>query len=132
MKPLLAVLTMVALTALACGAAIPQTVRGSGTIVTQAYDVGDFSEIELSTIGDVDLVQGDQESVRVETDDNILPYLQVKVENGRLVLADKGNVLLLPSQSIMYHVTAKTDRCAGGEQLGQHLLRQRDGRSSWP
>lgn len=101
---------VVLLVSLGCSSLAPSTVRGSGKIVSQPFEVHDYSEIELSAIGQVDLVQGEVERVEVEADDNILPYLQVKVENGRLIMADKGNVLLLPSGEIIFRVTAKTIR----------------------
>lgn len=108
MQKLSVVVVILAIAALACSSVVPQGVRGSGNLTTKSFDVGGFSEIELDTIGRVEFVQGEVDSLEVETDDNIMPYVDVRVVNGRLQLSDKGNALLLPSDTIIFRVTAKS------------------------
>lgn len=98
------------LPSLACGvisAAIPTTVEGSGTIVTQKLDVSNFDRVSLNASGDVYIEQGDSESLTVEADDNILPLLNSWVRGSELVLSAKPNVSINPSQPIVYRLTVK-------------------------
>jgi len=58
-----------------------QTV-GSGTVVSQARQVQNFTELAMTTIGDVELTQGSTEGLTIEAEDNILPLLTSTVQNG--------------------------------------------------
>jgi len=83
-------------------------VQGSGNIVAKDFVVQGFSQVELNTIGQVYIEQGDTESLTIETDDNVLPFLEVRVENGKLILREEGNGHnFKPSETITYKVTVK-------------------------
>ncbi|HET6845254.1 MAG TPA: head GIN domain-containing protein [Anaerolineales bacterium] len=107
MKKLSIVTVVLAIAGLACSSIVPQAVRGSGNLTTKTFEVGGFSAVELNTIGRVEFVQGEVASLEVEADDNIMPYVDVRVANGTLQLSDKANALLLPSDTIIFRVTAK-------------------------
>jgi hypothetical protein len=95
---------------LACGTVSTVStnhVRGSGKIVTQTIDVNNFDSVSLEGSGNVYIVQGDSESVTVETDDNILPLLETKVNGHELVLGMKPNQSIDPSKPIVYQLTVK-------------------------
>ena len=81
--------------------------RGSGNIVTQSFDVSGFDQIELNTIGDVHIEQGDSESLTIETDDNILPLLEVQVKDGKLILRAQDGADFAPSNTITFRVTVR-------------------------
>ena len=57
--------------------------RGSGNLITEEYDISDFSEIDVSGSWDVKITQGGY-GVRVEVDDNILEYVKVERRGGTL------------------------------------------------
>jgi Putative auto-transporter adhesin, head GIN domain len=65
--------------------------RGSGNIVTEKRNTGSFSEIKVSSSIDVDVQQGNETSVVVEADDNIVQLIKTNVENGVLVISLKDN-----------------------------------------
>lgn len=73
MKRFTVILLAISLAIVACNISFPSGVQGSGNIVTQFIDVGGFDQVELTTIGNVYIEQGDTESLTIETDDNILP-----------------------------------------------------------
>lgn len=91
----------------ACNVGFPNAVRGSGNIVTQSFDVSGFDQIELDTIGDVHTEQGDSESLTIETDDNILPLLEVVVKDGKLILRAQDGADFAPSNTITFRVTVR-------------------------
>jgi len=64
-------------------------VEGSGKIVKQERAVKDFRAIQISVSGKVELKQGTQEGVWIETDDNIQAMLEVVVEANTLKIRSK-------------------------------------------
>jgi hypothetical protein len=70
-------------------------VKGSGKIVSEDRNVGSFRQVALSGNGELFIVQGQKEFVRVEADDNILPHLRTEVLDDTLKVGygDKdGNI----------------------------------------
>jgi hypothetical protein len=61
-------------------------VQGSGVAKTEQRDVEKFDQ--LSIMGGMDAVVtiGDQQSVTIEADDNVLPIIETKVEDGKLIV----------------------------------------------
>lgn len=68
------------------GAARINRVTGSGTLITESREVNHFDRLVLNGIGEVVITQGEEESLTVETDDNILPYITTEVRWGTLYL----------------------------------------------
>jgi hypothetical protein len=104
--PLL-LLVLFFLPSLACSTIIPGSVQGSGNLETQTFDVSNFDRVRLDGFGDVYVEQGDQESLSVQTDDNLFPYLDIRVSGNELQLSVKPNTNLDPSKSITYNLTVK-------------------------
>jgi len=77
-------LAIVILLISACGIGI---IRGSGNLVTESRNVSDFDRVDLSGSGEVVIIQGEEESLTVEADDNIMPYVTTEVRGGTLQLA---------------------------------------------
>ena len=91
----------------ACGAS---AVRGSGKMIEDARPVSNFDKLSLSGIGDLIITQGDQESLRIEGEDNILAQIETQVKDGTLVISPKDQnweETLRPSQRVVYHLSMK-------------------------
>jgi len=86
-----------------------QTVRGSGTISTENREVSGFDHVSVSGSGELVLVQGEEESVTIEADDNLLPLIRTEVSQGGLFIGPR-NVNLHPTQTIVYRVKLKNLR----------------------
>jgi len=85
-KSLLFLLSLVViLTLTACNTGL-RVIKGSGNVITETRQVSNFDSIELSGSGEVILTQGGSESLTIETDDNVMEYIEAKVENGTLKL----------------------------------------------
>lgn len=67
-------------------------VKGSGNIVSQTRNVDKFTMVDLYKAGNVHIIQDQQESVRVEADDNVIDKVITNVQNGTLMtgLGDSG------------------------------------------
>jgi acyl carrier protein len=102
-------LTSVIAASLAC--AVPfgiRTIKGSGNVVTEERAVSGFDSVALSAFGEVIITQGDEESLTIETDDNLMPYIQTEVRNRTLELGftdDLRRRILVPSQSLVFRVS---------------------------
>ena len=59
-------------------------VSGSGNVKSETRTVGAFQSIDLQGTGNIYVTQGNESSLRVEAEDNLLPYLQTNVTNGIL------------------------------------------------
>jgi hypothetical protein len=84
------------------------SVAGSGHVVTEARTVSGFTTVSLAGTGRLVVDQSGEESLSIETDDNLLPYLTSEVVSGELRLGTKPGTHVSPTRDIVYHVTAKT------------------------
>ncbi len=65
--------------------------KGSGDLVTQTRDVDKFDELSLSGSFDVRIRVGEEQSVRVTFDDNLIDYIQTEVRHGELRIYSDGS-----------------------------------------
>jgi hypothetical protein len=61
-------------------------IQGSGVAKTEQRDVGKFDELSIQGGMDAVVTIGDQQSLTIEADDNILPIIETKVEDGKLIV----------------------------------------------
>ena len=80
---LIGLLAVVAFFLTACNLNI---VRGSGDIVTEARNVSDFERVALSGSGELIIIQDGEESLTIETDDNVMQYIKSEVRGETLEL----------------------------------------------
>lgn len=96
-------LVLLALALSACG-----TLRGSGHVETETREIGRFDSINLAGIGEVIITQGEETTLVVEAEDNLLRYLQTEVRGDTLTLSLRQPgpmVSVWPTQPIKYYVT---------------------------
>jgi hypothetical protein len=91
------------------GILIGPGVRGSGNIITQTREVGNFDTINVEYPAKILIIQGDTESVEIEADDDLLPELQTQVKNHTLEIFYKktGDKHINPTQPVMITVIVK-------------------------
>jgi hypothetical protein len=94
---------------LACGVSGFGLVRGSGNVIKETRAVSGFDQVEVHGGGNLILVQGDSESLEIEAEDNIMPYLRSQVIGGSLILDfdDTVNKSFNTTRPINYYVTIK-------------------------
>ncbi len=98
-----AVISMLALFAVSCKWTIG-IVRGSGDIKTEQRDVSGFSEIEFTGMGNLIITQGDEESLMVEADDNILPLIETDVSGDELTIRFRRGYNFVPVENINFYL----------------------------
>ncbi len=87
-----------------------EEIKGSGHIVADEREVPEFTKIAFEGTGNLIIKQGFKSSLTIQTDDNLLKYIESKVVDGTLVLSIKeGNDQknLRPKEGIFYYATLK-------------------------
>jgi hypothetical protein len=82
-------------------------IEGSGFLVTETRAVEGFDGIIVSGAGLVIVEQTGYESLRITTDDNLLPYIVTEVRGGMLVIGAQSNTSFSPTDGIVYHLTVR-------------------------
>jgi hypothetical protein len=77
---------------------------GSGNIIKETRSIGSFKSIDASNAVHVDVTMGAKESVVVEADDNIMPYVETNISGGTLKIKLRG-INNLTNATINVHVT---------------------------
>jgi len=104
-------------------------VRGSGEIITEERDIDDIERVELSGIGRLEITQGDDPSLTVETDDNLMRYIRTESNDGTLVISIRSGrfpfITIDPRSTIVYHLTvpelSSVSLSGSGEIVGDRL-----------
>ena len=84
------------------------TIRGSGTVAREQREVGGVTEVELGTIGRLEIRLGDKEELLIEGDDNLLAFIQTSMSGSRLTIKTRGGVTLLTREPMVFHLTVET------------------------
>lgn len=101
---IIAVISVLAIFAASCKWTIG-LVRGSGDIETEERDVSGFHKVYLEGIGNLIITQGDEESLVIEADDNIISLIRTDVFRHRLTIGFKRGYNFIPISKIKYHLT---------------------------
>jgi hypothetical protein len=81
------------------------TINGSGNVVTEPRDVSGFDALALGGQGVLTITVGDEETLTVTADDNLLEHIEARVEDGRLTIGPERGSRLRPSAPIRYDLT---------------------------
>jgi len=88
-----------------------ETIHGNGNLTTVTRNVSGAVIIEAHSFFDVEIVHGSTPSVKIEADDNLIPYILTDNEDGKLVIHTKDHVGLSSNNKIKVYVT--TDKVEG-------------------
>lgn len=72
----------------------PRLVKGSGNVVVEQRPVSGFDEILVTGAGTVIVSQGSSETLSIETDDNLMEYIETKVQGNTLEIGFTDNTVL--------------------------------------
>lgn len=103
---MLVVLALLA-SSLACGPANFGVVYGSGRIDTETQTLNDITGVELATFGDLTITFGDKEELRIEAEDNLLPYFEITTSGGQVRIDSRTNTALRPTKPVRFYLTVQ-------------------------
>jgi biopolymer transport protein ExbD len=108
-KNMVVILMIFAIISMACtvsGISIDvNRTEGSGILTKEERQLNEFSEIALAGIGNLYIVQGDENKVIIEAEDNILPKLTTNIQGDKLTIGVERGMNILPTQEINYYIT---------------------------
>jgi len=81
------------------------TIKGSGNIVTESRSVSGYTAFSFSGAGDLNITQGDTESLSITTDGNLMDYIESSVQGGTLHIQFSNGVSLDPSEGIDFDIS---------------------------
>jgi len=81
-----------------------QRIRGNGNIRTEQRSPGSFKSVSSHGSFNVYVSTG-EESVKIEADDNLLPYIETYVDGSVLNIREKDNYWLRPSGEVKIFVS---------------------------
>ena len=92
---------------LACGPASFGVVRGSGRIETETHALDNVTGVELASFGDLTIEIGDKEELRIEAEDNLLPYFEITESGGQVRIGTRNNIALRPTKPVRFYLTVQ-------------------------
>ena len=111
----LTLISLSALCALACGCSNFEwsgtSIKGSGNVVSETRQLTHFDRVTIFGSGHLTVVQGEQEGLTIQADDNLLPYIKSEVAGGSLKLGPE-DVNLRPTKNAFPNDNRKF-RCSG-------------------
>jgi hypothetical protein len=84
-----------------------ERIGGSGAVTAEERAVNGFTEIAFFTEGSIMITQGDAETLQVETDENLMQYLETTVAGGvlNIKVQEDPPVDIDPSRGIKWEIT---------------------------
>jgi hypothetical protein len=104
MKKILLFSLMISVLAGSCVNFGGKRAKGNGNIITENRSVDDFNAVEVHGALDVYVSQGDQKSVRIEGDENLMKYIITENHGDRLEVRTKSGYNLRPSKKMKIYV----------------------------
>jgi hypothetical protein len=83
-----------------------ERIYGDRHITTRDANVGSFNSIDVSGALEAHISQGTDNSVKIETDQNLLDLIEVYTDGNTLVARTRNGYNLRPSRKIVIYITA--------------------------
>jgi len=90
--------------------------EGSGVMTTEERSSGDFSEVVLSGIGNLYIVQGNENKIVIEAEENIISKITTTIKGDKLVIGVEKGFNIIPTKEINYYITIQ--EITGMQMLG--------------
>jgi hypothetical protein len=83
-------------------------IEGSGNVITKDISVKSFDELDASGFFNLQLSQGDKETLRIEADDNLMDLFIIENEGSTLKIKMKKNSNFNSKKQLKVYITFKT------------------------
>lgn len=85
-----------------------EKVQGNGQLKKENRSAGTFTKVASSGSWDVMIAYGAEHGIQVEADENLIPYIETKVEDGKLNIRSKKNSNIHSKNKIVVYVILPT------------------------
>ena len=82
-----------------------EKIEGNGKLKKETRSVGDYTAVSSSGFWDVMIAYGKGSQIEIEGDEDLLNYIETKVEDGRLSIKTKKNANLRSKNKITVYVS---------------------------
>ena len=82
-------------------------VRGSGNVISEDRAVSGFSKLFISGSGEIFIEQGDEESLTIKAEDNIIPLITTEVSGDTLNISHGPGPIVTNTKSIEIYLKVK-------------------------
>ncbi len=82
-------------------------IQGSGNVLAETRTVGAFDAVNFATIGTLHVTVGETESLRIEAEDNLLPYFIAEVVHDTLILKSQSGVMFQTTRPVNFYLTIR-------------------------
>ena len=82
-------------------------IEGSGNVITKDVAIQPFDQLEASGVFNVVLTQGTKESMKIEAEDNLQPFFEVKNEGSKLMVDMKKDSRFNSKKKMIVYITFK-------------------------
>ncbi|NCI47939.1 head GIN domain-containing protein [Sediminibacterium soli] len=82
-----------------------EKIEGNGQIRKESRQVGSYTAVSSAGAWDVMIGYGESSTIQVEGDENLLPYIETEVENGKLQIRTKKRANLHSRKKITIYVS---------------------------
>lgn len=80
------------------------TVKGNGKVVTEKRTTAGYDQIEVSGFFDVVLVSGNEGTITIEGEENVIPHIKVEVSGDVLKIYSEKNININSRKGVVLHV----------------------------
>jgi hypothetical protein len=76
-------------------------------VIEEEREVSDFTGVSLTTFGNLYIETGDEETLRIEAEDNLIRYLEAYVFGDTLKIKTREMVSLYPTRPVNFYLTVR-------------------------
>ena len=108
-----------------CYINLGESVTGNGHVVEETRDIRNFKALKVSSGIDVFITQGDNISLRLEADENLLEHIKTEVLDGQLKIFTDVNIRMAKSKKVYlsYEELKSIHVSSAGDVKGENTLR---------
>ncbi|MCC6286524.1 MAG: DUF2807 domain-containing protein [Chitinophagaceae bacterium] len=82
-----------------------ETVHGNGNETTESRNIGSFKRVQLMGSMNVEIKKGNERAVEVSAEENLLPYIETRLDGDKLIVKFKDDVNIDADKDIVVRVT---------------------------
>lgn len=104
MKTTIKLTTIALLAAVVFSSCSKNRIKGTGPIVTETFNISDFSMVDLAISADVDYIYGPDYSVEVDAQENVIDAMNIKKSGNTLCLKFRTGTSLVKYDKIKFTI----------------------------
>lgn len=80
---------------------------GSGKVINETVKVSGFDQVALDGMGTLIITQGNNESLIIEAEDNVISHIKTSVNNNKLQISYDNISTPTPTKPVIFHLSVK-------------------------